>query len=285
MFSSNRENKMKKLEELAPISYIEALNKRKEDLEKILKQKKAFLEQNKHLENQGHIRIVPHYHKLQFFLITKKGDKKGKYLARKENPLALALVEYDYVKKIVTAMENELKHINKLIKIANNKSVETVYKKFSPSRRTLITPVTLTDDEYIAAWKNQQYKGNSYDFGTTEYYTIKGERVRSKSEVIIANILTQNHIPYKYEAPLQLKNNRTIYPDFCCLNPRTRKEIFWEHFGLMEDAEYSARTLQKIQEISESGLEYGKDYIFTYEKEETPLNIRQIEKTIQKYVV
>ena len=51
----------------------------------------------------------------------------------------------------------------------------------------------------------------------TEYYTIKGERVRSKSEKIIADELYRYQIPYKYEFPLTLAtHNRNIqlYPDF-----------------------------------------------------------------------
>ena len=43
--------------------------------------------------------------------------------------------------------------------------------------------------------------------------TIKGEKVRSKSEVIIANLLTSHNIPYHYEYPVQeLEFYETSFP-------------------------------------------------------------------------
>ena len=69
------------------------------------------------------------------------------------------------------------------------------------------------------------YQGKGFgEEDNTEYYTYKGERVRSKSEMIIANELFRNNIPYKYELPIELENwNKkvTIYPDFTVLNKRT----------------------------------------------------------------
>ena len=74
-------------------------------------------------------------------------------------------------------------------------------------------------------------------------FSENGERVRSKSEVIIADILKNNGIPYRYEYPVLI--NRNIHPDFCCLNVRTRKEYFWEHFGKMDDIEYARQKLER----------------------------------------
>ena len=78
------------------------------------------------------------------------------------------------------------------------------------------------------------------------------ERVRSKSEVIIADTLARHGVPYRYEYPLKLKSGRdgafrTIHPDFLCLNVRTRAEFYWEHFGLMDDPDYLERTLAFIR--------------------------------------
>ena len=68
--------------------------------------------------------------------------------------------------------------------------------------------------------------------------TLRGERVRSKSEAMIADTLYRLKIPYKYECPLTIRrktgtsrNTKTIYPDFTCLNVRLRQEFVWEHFN------------------------------------------------------
>ncbi|TOI85635.1 hypothetical protein CGI50_24830, partial [Vibrio parahaemolyticus] len=43
--------------------------------------------------------------------------------------------------------------------------------------------------------------------------TIRGEMVRSKSEVIVANILAMMNIEYFYEKPLNVRG-KTYIPDF-----------------------------------------------------------------------
>ena len=53
---------------------------------------------------------------------------------------------------------------------------------------------------------------------TAEFYSNSGVRVRSKSELIIANMLEKYGIPYRYEYPLLLNGNDLVRPDFLCLN-------------------------------------------------------------------
>ena len=65
--------------------------------------------------------------------------------------------------------------------------------------------------------------------------------MRSKSEVIIANILAKNneHLLYKYERPLEVViagHTQTIHPDFTIINIHTGKITYWEHAGRMDDA-------------------------------------------------
>ena len=94
------------------------------------------------------------------------------------------------------------------------------------------------DQHYAAQWLKVQYQGLSFTPDAPEYQTALGERVRSKSEVIIADALSRHQIPNRYEYPLKLsKGQQThiIYPDFLCLNIHTRREYIWEHFGMMDD--------------------------------------------------
>lgn len=276
---------MKKLEELSPISYKENLYQRKMELERLIKTKKTSLDHSKNLENAGHIRIVPHHNKLQFFHITKKGDTKGKYLPREKNTFAISLIEYNYDKKALASMENEHKLITKLLFAAEHNSLESITNKLSSHRYNLITPITLSNKDYENLWLSIQYNGKQFDFGNTEYFTTGGTRVRSKSELILANLLEHHHIPYRYEYPFYNKSkNITVYPDFCCLNLRTRKEIYWEHFGLMDDEGYSKKPLLKMQEYQENGLIQGKDIIYTFENSNKPLNLNTAETLIETFL-
>ena len=106
--------------------------------------------------------------------------------------------------------------------------------------------------------------------------TDRGERVRSKSELIIANLLSKEGIPYKYECPLRLKGFGTVHPDFTALRRNARREIYWEHLGMMDDPEYTARAVRKISAYILNGFYPGEDLIITAETNASPINIREL---------
>ena len=66
--------------------------------------------------------------------------------------------------------------------------------------------------------------------------SLVGEMVRSKSEVIIANLLAAAGIPFRYETPLFAPDGTFYLPDFT-IDWRGRK-YFWEHLGLLHDRKY-----------------------------------------------
>lgn len=93
------------------------------------------------------------------------------------------------------------------------------------------------------------------------YSTVKGDRVRSKSEVIIANLLAQNGISYEYEKKLEYDKGKWIEPDFTITLPDGR-ELYWEHLGMLGVESYDKRWLEK-QDIYDNYFS-GK-LIVTYE--------------------
>lgn len=75
--------------------------------------------------------------------------------------------------------------------------------------------------------------------------TLKGDMVRSKSEVIIANLLFQNNIKYEYEEPLYYSKNKLISPDFTIYLSNDKK-MYWEHLGMIGVENYDIRWLEKL---------------------------------------
>ena len=115
--------------------------------------------------------------------------------------------------------------------------------------------------------------------GIPEYYTRKGLRVRSKSEVIIADILDELYVPFLYEKPLKLKTG-IVHPDFTLLNIKERREVYWEHFGMMDDIEYRNNAMMKIRNYEASGLYQYDSVIWTFETGSYPLNTKDIRRLI-----
>ncbi|OPY56983.1 MAG: ATP-dependent RecD-like DNA helicase [Pelotomaculum sp. PtaU1.Bin035] len=66
--------------------------------------------------------------------------------------------------------------------------------------------------------------------------TLAKYMVRSKSEVIIANMLFERGIPFKYEVPLFAPDGTFYLPDFTIT--WHGEDWYWEHLGLIEQEEY-----------------------------------------------
>lgn len=71
------------------------------------------------------------------------------------------------------------------------------------------------------------------------HHTLAGAIVRSKSEVIIANLLFDRQIPFDYEVPAFASDGTFFLPDFT-ITWRGEK-YFWEHLGMLHRAEYRAK--------------------------------------------
>ena len=76
------------------------------------------------------------------------------------------------------------------------------------------------------------------------HQTERGELVRSKSEVIIADHLNRKRINYRYEEQLKLGEDIRI-PDFTFEDDDTGITYYWEHCGMLFDPEYARRWEEK----------------------------------------
>lgn len=221
--------------------------------------------------------------KPQFYF---NNNGKRTYANEKDKKLVQKLVQKDYDQRILAKAKKELKDLEKLYQNYDDKSYESVYENLHPVRQQLITPIWLPDEEFIKQWEAVQYTPKGFGPNLPEYYTDKGERVRSKSEILIANALKKHKIPYRYEYPIQLDPySPIIHPDFTVLNVRTRKEYLWEHMGKMDEEKYRNRSLNRILNYEKNGIFPGDKLILTHETLKNPLNSKIIEKTILHYLI
>lgn len=75
------------------------------------------------------------------------------------------------------------------------------------------------------------------------HHTLADVVVRSKSEVIIANMLHERGIPFQYEQPLYACDGTFYLPDFTITWRGT--EYFWEHVGMLHRDDYRAHWEKK----------------------------------------
>jgi hypothetical protein len=84
--------------------------------------------------------------------------------------------------------------------------------------------------------------------------TARGELVRSKSEVIIANLLHGLGIAYAYEQPLVGLEGSVRYPDFTIEDAETGQRVFLEHLGMMTEPAYRRRWRAKLDWYREQNV-------------------------------
>lgn len=264
---------------MAPDSLLEGLAERKKLLKEVITVKNKALK----TATEGRLRVsvkngVPSYYKM----LEKYSN--GSYIRKRDLILAKKIAQKEYDVSVLEAAGKQIECLEKVIEILKKNDIEKKFLQLSEHKKCLIEPVTLTDEEYASRWQNVEYRSKPFSELGPELYTARGERVRSKSEVIIADTLNRLGIPYRYEFPVSLKRF-DVYPDFYCLNVRTRREFIWEHFGLMTDSDYAVNMVEKLDSYSEKGWILGKNLIATMESAMRPLNTRHVERLVEEFLV
>ncbi len=254
------------------------LIKEKNHLEEIISKVKADAE----CFPVGYLRISRDSGRVRFYHCT--DDRHGMYIPKDNLQLPMQLAQKTYQETVMKKVELRLKQISGILRDYEDDEIEQVYLSTHMERQHLITPVEPTLKQLLDCWINETYKGKEFQEGATVILSEKGERVRSKSEKILADYFFRNNIPYKYEKPLLLKGYGTVYPDFTLFSPKLRKEIYWEHEGRMDDPVYARSAVKKIYGYEQNGIFEGERLILTYETEETVMNTRDIERKLARVI-
>ena len=299
---------IKKLESLKPAVFIPQIEARIAELEEALKAKQFAVKKN----SSGLVRIVRRGKSLLFYKRSSPSDAQGSYMPRSQEKLAHALIQNDYDKKTIPAIEAEIKELKDFLRAYKEKCSASVYQKLASTRREVVTPLTLDNEQYADTWLKVEYRHKKIPEDAPQLFTDNNEQVRSKSEVIIANTLKASGVPYRYEFPLLVDRNAVdnmdtahdtasaksgskdsdfydqdichLHPDFYCLNLRTRQEFAWEHFGMMDDPDYAARATEKLELYAENGFFPGKNLIITMETSAKPLSSKLLKSVIQTFL-
>lgn len=219
----------------------------------------------------------------QYYWID-KGSKKRRYAKVDEMPMLKKVAQRDYEEKINAKLKRIKKNLENYLMQDDISKIEMIFKKMSNARKKLIIPIIEPDEQFVKRWKEVTYEPMGFKESAAVFCSDNGVRVRSKSELMIANALEKAGIPFRYEYPIKLKAMGNVRPDFMCLNVRTRKEIFWEHFGRMDDEGYVNKNVPKIADYANSGYFEGENMIMTFETSQNPLSSRTIKLMIQHYL-
>lgn len=234
----------------------------------------------------GNLRIsINKSGKPEFYHRTDSKDRNGKYIQKKNIDLAKALAQKEYDTRLLAKSKLRRRIIQDFMEKYEISSLNEVYTNTSTLRRNLIDSMGISDEEYVKQWQTVNYKLKGFDDFAPEIYTEKGERVRSKSEKMIADKLYMRGIPYRYEYPLQLKGYGVVHPDFTLLNVSTRQEYILEHLGMMDDEVYCTKAIQKIETYQKCGIYPGEKLLLTFETKTKPINMKVLDGLIDNFLL
>lgn len=262
--------------------FYEEIRKRINIVERIKAEKEEALSK----APSGKIHIIKNKGTAQYYLRANTYDKAGKYITKDNIELIKTMLQKEYDTKVLALVESELSLLEKILEKSSSKydKIEKWYLSQTKETQGLVNTIECFDNNYIEIWQSKSYVGKSIPEYTPDFITNKGEHVRSKSEVNIANALYRAGIPYKYECPIKLHNGMLIYPDFTLLNADNRKEMYWEHRGMMDDREYAKNSVARIKDYQKSGIYLGDRLIITEETSSNPLGTVEINNVIIHYL-
>lgn len=110
--------------------------------------------------------------------------------------------------------------------------------------------------------------------------TLSKDIVRSKSEVIIADALFNEGIPFEYEKLLE-ENGRRCIPDFTFADA-SGDPIIWEHLGLLDNPSYKASWEKKLEFYNSIGYYEGQNLFTTRDHEGGSIDSNEIKEVVDR---
>lgn len=230
---------------------------------------------------QGRLYGEHHYGKEYFYEeIVVSGKRKRHALTKNPEKITqlirkdLLLKESEYLEEDLRVLENAL---NLLKDFDPGKYVDKLIEKY-PELDEEIVSGALKDDA-MDLWQNSKYESLVFHEEEKRHRTSKGLKVRTKSELLIAEKLYEYGVPFRYEQLLYYDDDKYLAPDFTIKKP-DGSLYYWEHEGLTNNKKYLEKQVWKSQIYASLNIVPWKNFIVTYDNEDGNIDIRIIESEI-----
>lgn len=210
----------------------------------------------------------------------RKGTRSKQYISLKSSQAKDAITA-KYYRLLKPILHKELVTLQAFRQTYNPLDKYSVLSRLPENIQNLTPALFVRSEDWQAAWARESFVSNPKEITEpTKYVTKNNEQVRSKAELIIANLLYDLGIAYRYEY-IYRRGGWTTYPDFTILHPRTGERFYLEYFGMMNQESYRNRAFEKIAHYQ--ATPDAARFIYIFESEASPMNTRAIENLLKAY--
>ncbi len=217
-----------------------------------------------------------------YYLVMEDGRRI--YLDKSQRKTIAALAQKEYDKRALLIVKKELRKLHAFLDYSEMPKLEDVFDQCLPEKQIFIVPAVRSDEVFRQDWLNQDYARKPLVDNDHPFPTEKGDMVCSKTEAQQADYMFYHGYDYLYEKRLDLIDNcrpTWRYPDFTILDPVTREEVVFEHFGMVDDEGYQHSMFDKIRLYEENGYVIGQNFLFTFETAEHPFTMDQFIRILE----
>ncbi len=228
---------------------------------------------------EGRLHQEKHGDRTYYYHVLGKGQAKIRKGITKDWNLIYRLARKEYLLAAMKRQEQGIEGMNGISDKMNlgawQEAAEVVCEKYP----TLPPEVFLLGDRYQP---HPASKSTMFLKGTI-HRTQGGVLVRSKSELVIAEMLESIKIPYQYEEEIHYGGYQ-FCPDFTVVRPRDGKVIFWEHFGMTYDREYLKKMDLKLDRYRNMEIRPWDNLMISYDKEDGSLDVGLIRALVEGWL-
>lgn len=220
---------------------------------------------------------------------TNKNIGTIKDLARKEF-LIKTCKQIDYNLKVLKKAIDDFKPFDPEVIINSmTAAYRTLPEEYFFTQDGLRDDFTMSMDERVSMrmrsheeWAQLPYEQSNFKPEERNKLTSRGQRMRSKTEVMIAEKLYEYGVPFRYEQLIDVGKWK-LAPDFT-FEDRRKEEFYWEYCGMMDNIQYVGQHKWKMNVYQENGILPWENLIVTYDKGNN-INMAVIDSVIRNQII
>lgn len=199
-----------------------------------------------------------------------------------DDPIVNEIKKRRYIKKALPVLSKKINACEQFLKNTAFYDPVRIESELNDCYNGLLDlGIFLKGDMIAEDWDRINIHKNPAPF-IEEHFTADREKCRSKSEAMIGTRLEQRGEIYWYDTALRLEDGSVIYPDFKIYQPKRRRLVILEHFGMMDNPNYSVKAIKRLERYSKSGFYLGLNLFYTFETRDKPLTMKDIDRKLDE---